>query len=235
MSHVWILQHAECESLGLIASALKAANILPKYIRTFEGQSIPQALDGAAGLVVMGGPMGVYEHDRYSFLREEMCLIEDALGNEKPILGVCLGSQLLAAALGATVKPGKQKEIGWFPITLTESAQRDPLWHGIASPFVAYHWHGDIFDLPYGATALASSALTECQAFHYGANAYGFLFHLEVAETIIQEMVATFADELAGVRKSGREIIENSKAYLPHLHQVGNRVFRRWTSLINKE
>src|SRR5262249_22554762 len=140
-----------------------------RYVRSFAGKPVPQTLDDA-GLIVMGGPMGVYEADRYPFLRQEMALIERAVGDGKPVLGVCLGSQLLAAALGADVYKGPQKEIGWYPITLSEAGARDRLLAGVPRTFIGYSWHGDVFAVPPGATGLASSELTACQAFRFAAN-----------------------------------------------------------------
>src|SRR4029453_12808101 len=135
------------------------------------------------------------EGDQYPHLRHELRLIETALRHNVPILGICLGSQLLAATLGARVYPGQQKEIGWYPITLKDNASQDRLWHEIDCRFTALHWHGDVFDLPPGAVSLASSALTEHQAFRYGDRAYGLLFHLEVTPSQLQEMVQTFQGE----------------------------------------
>ena len=180
MAAVWVIQHIHCETPGIIAEALDREGISIQSVRVFAGEQIPKEMGAAAGLIVMGGPVGVYEQDRYPFLRDEIYLIEQALTEKKAILGVCLGSQLLAAVLGAKVAKGKQKEIGWYPVTLSRAAMADPLWKGIESPFTAYHWHGDVFELPRGAEALASSALTPCQAFCYGDHAYGFLFHMEV-------------------------------------------------------
>jgi GMP synthase (glutamine-hydrolysing) len=120
--------------------------------------------------------MGVYDAPRYPFLSAEMRLIEDALRRDKAVLGVCLGSQLLAAALGAQVVKGRQKEIGWHPVNLSPDAVSDPVWYQVAPSFMALHWHGDVFNLPAGAISLASSALTEYQAFRYGRSTYGFLF-----------------------------------------------------------
>lgn len=231
MSKILVLQHVWCETLGTIAEALAAAGLRVEVIRPYEGQPVPDDLEGVAGLVVMGGPMSVYDHRRYAFLSDEMRLMERAVEEDKPILGVCLGSQLLAATLGAAVTKGDRKEIGWYPVTLTESARNDPLWRGISSPFVAYHWHGDVFELPRGAVRLASSELTACQAFRYGRRAYGFLFHMEVTEQIIRNMVATFADELREVGIDGREIVERAKEYLTPLQRVGRQVFMRWANL----
>ncbi len=234
MSKIWVMQHVRPETLGTIANALESRGISAYYIRTFDGQSVPKEMGDTDGLIVMGGPMGVYDYAVYPFLSEEMHLIEQALREEKPVLGVCLGSQLLAAALGAPVKKGKQKEIGWHSIKLTESAKADNLWMNVDPSFIAYHWHGDIFEVPDGATSLASSDLTECQAFRYGRNAYGFLFHMEVTENIIDDMVGTFSDELREAGVDGREIIRDSANYLPNLQRIGGSVFQRWADLLQK-
>lgn len=232
MPKVWVLQHVRCETLGTIADALEARDISPQYVRTFQGEEIPGEIGAALGLIVMGGPMGVYEQNRFPFLRQEIRLIENALQEERPILGVCLGSQLLAAALGAKVTKGGKKEIGWYPISLTDAAMTDPLWSGMQSPFVAYHWHGDIFELPRVAVSLASSDLTQCQAFRYGYHAYGFLFHMEVTEKIIGQMVETFTDELIEEDIDGDEIVRKEKDCLPSLQRIGEQVFGRWASLV---
>jgi GMP synthase (glutamine-hydrolysing) len=229
---VVVLQHVRCETLGLIEKVLADARVTPQYVRTFAGESVPTEMREAAGLIVMGGPMGVYEHARYPHLRDEMRLIQRALHEDKPVLGVCLGSQLLAAALGAEVKPGARKEIGWCPLALSSDAATDPLWSGIESPFMAYHWHGDVFDLPRGAVALASSELTACQAFRYGTHAYGFLFHMEVTDAIIGDMVAAFADELASAGIVGDAIRAGARQHLTALQGIGRRVFGRWAQCL---
>lgn len=228
MAKVWVFQHVACETLGTISRALESSGIAARYIRSFEGESVPKAMDEATGLIVMGGPMGVYDQFDYPFLQDEARLIEIALKEKKPVLGVCLGSQLLAATLGARVTKGNKKEIGWRPVELTAAASSDPLWSDVESPFTAYHWHGDIFELPPGAVPLAASDLTQFQAFRYGANAYGFLFHMEVTEKIIREMVQTFAGELREERLDGPSIIDQARAHLPGLQQIGAKVFARW-------
>jgi len=229
---VWTIQHIECETPGTIADALKAAAISLQTVNAYKGEPIPKEMGAAAGLVIMGGPMGVYEEDRYPFLCEEIRLIEQAVKEDKAVLGVCLGSQLLAKALGARVTKGKRKEIGWNPVSLTEGATKDRLWTGVEPSFTAYHWHGDVFDLPRGAEPLASSALTSCQAFRYGDRAYGFLFHMEVTEKIIAQMVRTFSQELKEERLDGQGIVRAAKDYLPRLQNTGAVVFRRWAELL---
>ena len=199
-----------------------------RFVRTFERNPIPSNLDNQAGLIVMGGPMSVYDHEQFPFLLDEQRLIEQALKDDKPVLGVCLGSQLLAATLGIEVKSGAQKEIGWHSVALTESANADALWEGVPSRFTAYHWHGDVFELPQGAVSLASSELTPCQGFRYGANAYGFLFHMEVTDKIIQNMVKEFSGELDEENIAAGSIIEKTGDFLPALQTVGGSVFGRW-------
>jgi GMP synthase (glutamine-hydrolysing) len=185
MPRVYALQHVSAEPLGIIGEALEAGGIGAEYVRVFAGEAVPGDMTGAAGLVVMGGSMGVYERHEYPFLSDEIRLIEAALKAEKPVLGICLGSQLLASALGAEVKKGDRKEIGWFPVALTEAASTDRLFSEVERSFTAYHWHGDVFDLPGGAVSLASSAQTQCQAFGYQERAYGLLFHLEGTHKIV--------------------------------------------------
>jgi GMP synthase (glutamine-hydrolysing) len=230
--HVSIIQHHPVEGLGIIVDALKRNATTLQYIRSFEGQKVPKEIGDAAGLIIMGGPQSVYEHAKFPYLRQEIRLIEDALKHNKPILGVCLGSQLLAATLGANVYPGRRKEIGWHRIDLTDHAAKDFLFSGEPSSLIGFHWHGDIFDLPRGATLLASSALTAHQVFRYGKNAYGLLFHMEVTLPQINTMVATFADELQSAGLNGSAIKLNSHAHLPSLQKIGREVFARWAALL---
>jgi len=225
---VTLLQHIHCETPGVILDCLQPADIDVRWIKTFAGDPIPSTMEAQAGLIVMGGPMSVYDHKHFPFLLEEQRLIEAALKDEKPVLGVCLGSQLLAATLGADVKSGARKEIGWHSVELLESAGSDPLWSGLPSRFTAFHWHGDVFDLPSGSTALAASDLTPCQGFRYGSNAYGFLFHMEVTENIIKNMVDEFSGELEEENITVRSIVQKNREFLPALHIIGRRVFQRW-------
>ena len=232
MSRVVVLQHFPCETQGTIASALEAKGIGTKVVRAFAGEPMPAHLDGMAGVISMGGPMSVYERFSYGFIIQEIRLIEQALAHKKPVLGICLGSQFLATALGANVTKGEQKELGWHPVSLTEGAATDTLWNGIKSPFTAFHWHGDIFPLPQGAVALASSELTECQAFRYGPNAYGLLFHVEVTRQIVREIAASFSDEAKKAGVDPQEVIAQADACLPPLQTIAGTVFHRWASLV---
>lgn len=232
MPTVWVIQHAACETPGTIAEVLRAKGVGLRFIRPFAGDPLPRRLEAADGLILMGGPMSVYEHAQYPFLREERRLIEHALREGKPVLGVCLGSQLLAATLGASVTRGLEPEIGWYPVSLTDAARLDPLWEGVDPTFMAFHWHGDVFELPKGAVSLARSERTLHQAFRFGGTAYGLLFHLEMTEAMIHEMVRTFAEDLRAAHLDGDAILEKAAEHVPHLRALGEMVFRRWAALL---
>jgi GMP synthase (glutamine-hydrolysing) len=232
MAKIWVLQHHPSENLGAIADALEEAALAWQYVRVFDGQAIPQEMKGAGGLIVMGGPETVYQLDRYPYLRDEMHLIENALKENRPILGVCLGSQLLAATLGANVRRGERKEIGWYTVRLAEGASEDRLMHGLPTEFVAAHWHGDVFDLPGGAVALASSEQTPIQAYRYGEKAYGLLFHAEMTAEIIEALVNEFHDGLARAGIDGDAIVATAPKHLPKLGEIGATIFGRWAAPI---
>ena len=231
MQSVVILQHVACEEPGVIADALQRRGLSARIVRIHDGEPVPRALDGAA-LVVMGGPMGVYEADRYPHLRDELRLIEDAVRAGRPVLGVCLGSQLVAAALGARVYPGGYKEIGWYPVELSTAAADDPLFGDVPRRFTPLVWHGDVFDLPRGAVSLASSALTAHQAFRFGDCVYGLLFHLELSPAQLAAMVSAFGDEIAAAEVPPEAILDGAAERLAAVRDIGTRVFDRFAACI---
>lgn len=233
MPNVLVLQHVACETAGTIADALARRGVSHRVVRSHTGEEVPESFrEDEKGLVVMGGPMAVYESERYPFIRKEMRLIELALKSGRPVLGVCLGSQLLASVLGAPVIPAKHKEIGWFPVKLTPDGIADPLFEAVRSGFYGFHWHGDVFALPKGAVRLAGSELTEVQAYRYGRGAYGMLFHMEVTEPMVREWVRDFGGELDTAGIPPQPILDGIAARLPALKQIGTRVFDRWADLV---
>jgi GMP synthase (glutamine-hydrolysing) len=227
MAKIWVIQHHPVENLGNIADALEGAALAWQYVRTFDGQPVPKDMKGAGGLILMGGPQSVYETDQHSYLKDEIRLIECALKDDLPVLGVCLGSQLLAAALGATVYKGARREIGWHQVRLTPEANNDRLLAGVQERFTAFHWHGDIFDLPRESVTLASSDLSPIQAFRHGDKAYGFLCHLEVTEGSVLSMVREFTDEAkhASLRA---DILGGVDDNVELLAEIAETVFGRW-------
>ena len=234
MQSAWVLQHTPNETLGTIEAVLGDHKIDAKYIQTYVGQPVPCAMADPAGLIVLGGPMGVYEETTCPFLRDEMRLIENALTLGRPVLGVCLGSQLLAATLGAEVKKGKRKELGWYPVKLSEAATQDSVFGLVRPEFWPFHWHGDVFSLPKDAVGLASSEQTPYQAFRYGQNAYGILFHLEVTVEQISHMLSDFADELREAGGDPEAITAQNARHLPVLREISDGIFNRWADKISR-
>jgi len=232
-SHVLVVQHVAAEQPGLVALALEAKGLTLKFVRIFEGEAAPRELGDAAGLLVMGGPLGVGDADRIAHLRDEFRLIEQGLDRRCPVLGICLGSQLLAHVLGAKVTTASRREIGWHRVTLSQDGLIDPLFKGLESSFFALHWHGDVFELPAGATSLARSELTEHQAFRHGTSAYGLLFHMEVTGEIVDAMVEEFARELEGAGLTPGAILEGAREHLASLSERGRRVFAGWADLVS--
>lgn len=232
MAEVLVLQHVAPETAGRIGDAVAAAGHSLRVVRSFAGEPVPKALEAVAGLVVMGGPMGVYERDRFPYLHDELRLIEQALRSERPLLGVCLGSQLLAHALGADVRPGAAKEIGWHEVTLYEAAATDLMLSPAPRAFTGFHWHGDVFDLPTGAVGLARSAQTPWQAFRYGGSAWGLLFHMEVTEPMVAAMVEAFPDEVAEAGLRGQEILAHAPSHLRTLERIATHAFAGWAALL---
>ncbi len=156
-----VLQHKACEPLGYFESALDY-----EYFRLYDGE-FPEGLQGYSGLIIMGGPMNVYEEEKYPFLKDEDLLIKEALKTGMPTLGICLGAQLIVKAAGAKVWKGREKEIGWYEVGLTKEGERDRIFGMFEDRFTVFHWHGDTFDLPEGAVLLARSGLYN-QAFRIG-------------------------------------------------------------------
>ena len=192
MRRAHILQHVPFEGLGSIAPWLKRNGYTTTWSRLYNAEPLPpiQELDL---LIILGGPMSVNDEDTYPGLADEKEFIYNAIQANIAILGICLGAQLIAASQGARVYPNTEKEIGWFPVTITTEG------NGLA-PFppetLAFHWHGETFDLPSHATLLASSAACKHQAFQIGRKVIGLQFHLETTPESANAIVTHCADEL---------------------------------------
>lgn len=231
---VLALQHVAAEPPSGIATALECAGAELVVVRIDQGEPVPGSLAEADGLVVLGGPMGVSKSDRYPNLRDEMRLIEEAVRSGLPLLGICLGSQLLASVLGAPVTTGDQKEIGWYPVTIEKAAEGDPLFGSLPDSFVAFHWHGDVFALPAGAVPLARSQQTRHQAFRFGPAAYGLLFHLEVTARQVESMTAAFEDEVIEGGQTADALRDGVTRFGSRLEELAGLVFGQWAALLGR-
>jgi GMP synthase (glutamine-hydrolysing) len=221
---VLALRHVPFENLGLIADSLAACGVDCEYADLPDGGHAD--LRGAGGLIIMGGPMSA--NDDVPYLRRELELIREAAAAGLPILGVCLGAQLIAKALGARVYKNPVKEIGWYEVHWTEAAARDPLHQGLEGSETVFQWHGETFDLPPGAELLATSESCLHQAYRVGSNIYGLQYHLEVTPDMIADWLRQDAN-CGDVREIAAPV--DPHAHAPRLKELAARIFERWCGL----
>ncbi len=205
------LLHVDFETPGYIVDWAEWNDFEVSYTRVYDNDRFPE-LDDFDMLVVMGGPMGVYEYDKFSWLKDEQDFIKKAIGADKYVLGICLGSQLIAEALGAKVFPSGRQEIGWFKLELTEEGKNKWGSFDPENRWVVLHWHGDTFDLPEGAKLLASSEATKHQAYSIGDKVLALQFHLEATPATARGMYNVLKDELEELQ--GQEYVMPGKEIL---------------------
>ncbi|OQY06028.1 MAG: amidotransferase [Planctomycetales bacterium 4572_13] len=189
------LTHVPFEDAANIGEWTKLHGHSLTYTHLYLDESLPPP-ESFDMLAVMGGPMNVYEHDRYPWLVSEKDFIQQAIDAEKKIIGVCLGAQLIADVLGGEVFPNDHKEIGWHPIQLNPQAAQSKVFLMLPPEMMVFHWHGDTFSLPPGVIHLASSGVCENQAFQYGDHVLGLQFHLEYSAESLEKMLAHCGNEL---------------------------------------
>jgi GMP synthase (glutamine-hydrolysing) len=189
------LQHVPFEGLGSIEVWAKRARHRISVTRFYAGDQLP-ALKDIDWLIVMGGPMNIYEDDRCPWLKQEKAFINSSIEKGKVILGICLGAQLIADAMGAKVYPNTHKEIGWFPVEPAKDLHKAPIGAFLSKPLNVFHWHGDTFDLPRGTELLASSQACRNQGFLMDNRIIGLQFHMEVTPDSAQNLIYNCRDEL---------------------------------------
>jgi GMP synthase-like glutamine amidotransferase len=209
------LQHVPFEGLGNIETWAKNKGFHITRTHLFDDEPFPST-DGFEWLVVMGGPMNIYEETEYPWLVKEKKFIEECLKRDKFVLGVCLGGQLIADVLGGKVVKNKEKEIGWFPVSLTEGdGVGSPFFKGILSPFMAFHWHEDRFELPASCARLAESQGCSHQAFAYNNQAVGLQFHIDLTCEGVKKLIQHCGEGLAASRyvQTADEMVSNPTAF----------------------
>ncbi len=182
---IYALYHSPGETVGLIGDVLKDLKFPFKDVHLHDGEGLPRDTSDLDGLIVMGGAMNVDETLKYPFLLPEVQLIEKTLSEGKPVLGICLGAQLMAKALGEKIFPNDKKEVGWHPLHMAPAAKNDPLFKSFPASINVLHWHGDTFNIPKGAAHLARTPHCKSQAFRWGQNAYALQFHFEVTPAML--------------------------------------------------
>lgn len=230
MPETLAFRHIPFEDLGLLEPVLVRRGHAIRYVDTPSERL--DDVDPLAPdlLIVLGGPMGVYESDIYPYLSTETALITRRIDAGKPILGLCLGSQLIASALGARVYPSGIKEIGWSQVQLTQDGRDSSLKH--LETTAVLHWHGDTFDLPAGAVRLASSALTKNQAFSWGDSTLALQFHAEAAGDALESWFTGHAAELAAARISVAQLRADTARWTPQVTRFGAQFFDEWLTSV---
>lgn len=220
------IRHVHFEDLGAFAPVLESAGYRIQYIEAGLHDLATIGADAMDLLVVLGGPIGAYEEDRYPFLTSELNLIERRLAAGTPTLGICLGAQLMARALGAEVRPGPAREIGWAPLVLSKAGQSGPLRHLGDAPVL--HWHGDVFDLPAGAAGLAATESCPHQAFALGPSVLGVQFHPEAQSEGFERWLIGHAAEIASNGLSPDLLRRDTLHHGRAAAERGRRVLESW-------
>jgi len=229
---ILVFQHVPYEPLGTLDPLLKQAGFRIRYVNFGRDPDVRPSLDKYAALIILGGPMNSDQIDTYPNLITEVEVIRDAVARNMSVLGICLGAQLLAKALGGSVSRNQTREIGWYDVSLTSEGVADPVLSIFAPHQEVFQWHEDGIQLPEGAVHLASSPASDVQAFRYGEHAYGFQFHLEVDGSLIERWL-TVPDnqELLENERSNIDldaIRRQTETSISELEYLSQQTFSRW-------
>jgi len=229
---VLVFQHVPYEPLGTLDPLLKESGCRLRYVNFGRQPSLRPSLDRYDALIVLGGPMNADQIDTYPNLVTEVGIIREAVQREMSVLGICLGAQLLAKALGGAVTRNDVREIGWYDVTLTKAGLEDPVLSSFGCRRRVFQWHEDGITLPPGAELLAGSSASPVQAFRQGTHAYGFQFHLEVDQALIERWLTISAHRATLEEERGRidpQVIRaETSAEIGALESLSREAFSRW-------
>lgn len=229
---ILVFQHVPYEPLGTLDPLLRSAGFRIRYVNFGRNPDHRPSLDKYAALIILGGPMNSDQIDTYPNLIAEVELIREAISRNMSVLGICLGAQLLAKALGGAVTRNPTREIGWYDVDLTDAGTMDPVLGQFAQCQKVFQWHEDGIDLPPAAVHLASSSASQVQAFRFGEHVYGFQFHLEVSESLVDRWLTV--DDNQAVLADEREVIDpdliraETARRIDALQDLSRLTFSRW-------
>ncbi|MCK5013899.1 MAG: type 1 glutamine amidotransferase [Candidatus Omnitrophica bacterium] len=204
---ILFIKHIDIEGPETLKEFFEGQGLQTQTIELQNGDSLPEDIGNIEAIISLGGPINVYEEEKYPFLKDEHVFLKNVVTQEIPFLGICLGSQLLAKACEAKVNQSPEKEIGLFPVRFTDDGKKDPLFKGLEETIDVFQWHDDMSDLPSGAELLASSGGCPQQAFRIGSVAYGLQFHIEVIESTIRKWTETYFGEEDPFRAQQKRIM----------------------------
>lgn len=244
MSRLLVFQHVAAEPLGTLDPLIRRRGHRVRYVNFERHPDHEPNVDRYRGLIVLGGPMNVEEHERRAHLRAEMRAIERMLHQDKPVLGICLGAQLLAHVLGAPVERHETPEIGWHRLLTTPEGRQDSVLGALGDQAPVFQWHSYRFGIPHGAVHLARTDSCEPQAFRYGDNAYGFQFHLEMDQGLIErwlahpayrdELQALAPDDVAAGQDPAQRIREQTREHITTMQAHAEQVFNRFLDHVGR-
>ncbi|HWP67631.1 MAG TPA: gamma-glutamyl-gamma-aminobutyrate hydrolase family protein [Candidatus Limnocylindria bacterium] len=227
----WIvLRHSPLEGVGLLGTVLRDYGIHHRGLDLYRGEPAPKDTRSMGGLIVLGGAMGLHQVEQFPFLKTELQLVERTITAGRPVLGICLGAQMIAHALGARVFPGERREVGWGTVMLTAEAADDPVFGDSPSPLEVFHLHGDTYELPPDARHLARSDVYEQQAFEWGGVVYGLQFHLEFTESMIQRLTSD-PEAARSLRESGvapEKLLAEAAERTARIGEAAQRIFSNY-------
>lgn len=235
MAKILVFQHVAAEPLGILDPMIRERGHRIRYVNFSRDPDMQPDISRYQGLIVLGGPMMPDQTDQYPHLKTEIACIEGALKRDIPVLGICLGSQLLAHTLGAALKPNPVWEIGWYDVMPTESAQSDTVFQHFDAQQKIFQWHGYTFGLPKSATHLARSETCTHQAFRYGNNAYGLQFHLELDQRLIDRWLGLkpYVKELidSGLDITPQQVHDDAVKYIGASTKLAHQCFESFLNL----
>ena len=231
-SKILVFQHVPYEPLGTLDPLLKEAGLRIRYVNFGREPESRPSLDDYEALIILGGPMNAAEISHHPKLLTEIDIVREAVERQKSVLGICLGAQLLAKALGGSVKRNPTREIGWYDVELTAAGENDQVLCAFATVQQVFQWHEDGIQLPPGAIHLATSGASNVQAFRYGELAYGLQFHLEVDQSLIERWLTVPANQAMFQDEAGRidleSIRQQSTESINALEALSRETFSRW-------
>ena len=231
---IYIIKHIDIEGPGTLGDFLRKKNIKFKIIDLGAGEKLPKFAKDVDGVIILGGPMNVYEENKYPFLKEEDRFIKEVIAKEIPFMGICLGSQLLSKAAGASVVKSPVKEVGFFDVELTKEGQRDPLFAGLEDKINIYHWHEDMFNIPDDGKLLATANGCPHQAFKVGQCAYGLQFHVEVTDVSINEWATEYIKDHVELKIKMEKMMADYQKKKGAFNKTAEQLYSNFLNIIEK-
>jgi len=229
-----VLQHLEIEPPALITDIIYKTGHNIDTVRLWLNETVPDELNRWDGIIIMGGPQSANDA-LPAYIRDEIALLKEAIKADFPVLGICLGAQLLARAAGATITSSPVRELGWYPVYPTGQATKEPLFRHMDAEQMVFQWHGETFSLPENASLLATHPDVPNQAFRIGTCQYGLQFHFEVDRTLIRQWVNAGVSERKHLGSRGvQAMMDATDRYLPSMHRFCTQAIHAWLGLIEK-